>query len=711
MEIRGGNGECHRLQVKRGVQLWIGLGDRIKTRSDIQLWLQHYFEYAVLAFGIGIGLYFSLPVEPVLRWIILINVVLLVFLFFLVRRRPSALMIAGLALMVVIGLARSTWHTHATAAAKLPRYEKVYDVSGRITAIEKSGPRLRWVVKIRSLDDLSQERRPKYVRVTTFDKEYSVGDLVSFRAQLRAPPEPVIPGGYNPAFRAYFDQVGGYGFMLSRPQKTSLPVNSVRESLSIRVAKIRYGMAKRILDKAPEETAGLQVALLTGIRTWVPDDQTDALRAAGLAHILAISGLHMGLVTGSIYGIAMFFLVRIDRLARARDVRKIAAVIGLLTATAYLILSGASVATQRAYIMACIVFLALILDRQAISIRSVSVAAFITLWLHPEALVSPGFQMSFSAVLALVVVYRYWDSRRVYRTRPGIAGRIWDNFKALSITSLVAGTATSGFAVLHFNRIAVYGFFANLLAMPFFTFWVMPVAILVYAAMPFGLEAGPLWLMGQGISIIIVISKWVEGLAGSVSFMSSGPFWVMGLFGLSFIGMCIGEKRVKWMSVLAMTLCFGTLIFRGQADIRISSSGAIAFWDSGEDPVLYVDKKNTDRYGRQEFIEAMGVGSTLVKGYDGDIGRCDDQSCLVEFKDMTFLIVSDPSEMLEDCHLVDMIIAPKRTLGKRVKRLCDKPIIDARDLQNRGAHSLYLSPEKTIKVRRARRSLPARPWH
>jgi len=620
-------------------------------------------------------------------------------------------MVGGLAVMVILGLARSTWHTQASETPKLPRYEKVYDVTGRITAVEKSGPRLRWVVDVRSLDDLSKEKRPAFVRVTTFDKNFTVGDAVSFRAQLRSPPEPVIPGGYNPAFRAYYDQVGAYGFMLSRPQSNDLRAQSLREQLSIRIGKIRYGMARRILDKAPEETAGLQVALLTGIRTWVPDDQTDALRAAGLAHILAISGLHMGLVTGSIFGIALFVLVRIERLARSMDVRKIAAVIGLITATLYLILSGASVATQRAYIMACIIFLALILDRQAISIRSVSVAAFITLWLHPEALVTPGFQMSFSAVLALVVVYRFWDSRRVFRTRPGFAGRIWNDFKALSVTSLVAGTATSGFAVLHFNRIAVYGFFANLFAMPFFTFWVMPVAILVYFAMPFGLEAAPLWLMGKGISIIIAISTWFEDLPGSIRLMSSGPFWVMGVFGLAFIGSCIGAQRVKVLSIGAMALCFVTLIFRGQADIRVSSAGAIAFWQAGDEPILYVDKKNSDRYGRQEFVEAMGVGTTLVKGYDGEIGQCDSRACLVAFKNMTILIVSDPSEILEDCHLADLIIVPKRQLGKRAARLCEKPVIDAADLKKRGAHSLYLLSDGTLKIRTARRLKSNRPWH
>jgi len=386
------------------------------------------------------------------------------------HRAWNSVLLAGLFLIIIMGVGRSAWHSSVTERVRLPDYERVYEVTGHIAAIEKSGPRLRWRVAVHSIDRLKAAQLPEFIRVTTFDRSFKVGDGVVFHANLSAPPGPVIPDGYDPGFRAYFQKVGGYGYMLSKPVAANIRPESFKAKISHTVSRFRYRLAARILERAPPETAGLQTALLTGIRSWVPDDQTDSLRAAGLAHILAISGLHMGLVAGSIYALVLMAFVRLSKWARRYDMRKPAAFIGILTATAYLVLSGASVATQRAYIMAVIIFAALIFDRQAISIRSVAVAAFITLWLHPEVLVSPGFQMSFSAVLALVVVYREWDKRRVFRRRGNWIGRAFDNFKALSVTSLVAGTATSGFAVLHFNRIATYGFFGNLLAMPIFTY-------------------------------------------------------------------------------------------------------------------------------------------------------------------------------------------------------------------------------------------------
>jgi len=189
--------------------------------------------------------------------------------------------------------------------------------------------------------------------------------------------------------------------------------------------------------------------------------------------------LHMGLLAGGAYSLASLLFAFITPLSRRYDMRKAAAVIGAFTATYYLILSGASVATQRAYIMAIIIFLAVVLDRRAFSLRSVSLAALVTLVLHPESLMSAGFQMSFAAVTALVVVYQYWDSKRDVYAYSSFA-KLKSGFSSLSVTSFVAGLATSGFAVFHFGRMAKYGLIGNLLAMPVFSLIVMPAALVTF---------------------------------------------------------------------------------------------------------------------------------------------------------------------------------------------------------------------------------------
>ena len=353
-------------------------------------------------------------------------------------------------------MGRGSWHTQAAATPKLADYERVYEVTGWVEAVERSRNGYRWRLRVDNIKGLAPDETPKRVRVRAKTDGFAAGDAVSVLTVMTPPPGPVVPQGYDPARRAYFEQMGGYGFAIRAPDSAIIDDMSLEEKTKRAIVRFRYNLADHIREKAPQETAGLQAALLTGVRAYIPPEQTENLRVAGLAHVLAISGMHMGLLAGGSFWLAALILATISPLSRRYDVRKPAAIIGALAATGYLILSGASVATQRAYIMAIIVFLAVILDRRAFSMRSVMVAALVTLMFHPEALISVGFQMSFAAVAALVVVYREWQDRRGYVPRLGLWARIKGNFTTLTVTSFVAGTATSGFAVLHFNRIARY---------------------------------------------------------------------------------------------------------------------------------------------------------------------------------------------------------------------------------------------------------------
>ena len=198
------------------------------------------------------------------------------------------------------------------------------------------------------------------------------------------------------------------------PKPIDLAPLSVGAGFKRNLVRYRFALSRKIQARAPPNTAGLQAALLTGDRSAIPDEQKKDLRTSGLAHLLAISGLHMGLLAGGVYGLASMLFAMTGPLARRYDMRKYAAILGTITAFGYLMLSGASVSTQRAFIMAVIVFAAIILNRRAVSLRSVALAAAITLMLHPESLMSAGFQMSFAATTALVVVYRSWANKREY---------------------------------------------------------------------------------------------------------------------------------------------------------------------------------------------------------------------------------------------------------------------------------------------------------
>ena len=143
----------------------------------------------------------------------------------------------------------------------------------------------------------------------------------------------------------------------------------------------------------------------SGDRSGVSQYALDALRASNTAHLLAISGLHMGLLTGFIFAALRLALAAVPGLALIWPIKKLAAGGAMLAGAAYLALSGGNVATERAFVMAAVVLFAVMVDRRAFSLRAVALAALIVLTLRPEALMGPGFQMSFAATTALVAVF------------------------------------------------------------------------------------------------------------------------------------------------------------------------------------------------------------------------------------------------------------------------------------------------------------------
>ena len=680
-------------------------------RSALSGELRSRFEHQIGLFGLGIIIYFALPFEPDPIVLAAISVLLLtLWALFLRGSKYRAWII--LVLFGVIGCLRAASHTALVDTPVLPADEEAYSVTGWVQAVEKSGTRERWRIRVTGIDELPRSETPKLIRVRIISNNLKVGEGVAFRAVLRAPPPPAMPGGYNPARAAYFQKIGGYGFGVTRPEPATLQALGRVDALQLRIARYRFQLADGIRASAPEENAGLIVALLTGIRTYIPEHQNEALRTAGLAHILAISGLHMGLVSGSIFYLATLFLVLITPLSRKYDMRKPAALIAILAAASYLVLSGASVATQRAFIMACIVFMAIILDLRAISIRSVAIAAFVTLMVHPEALLSAGFQMSFAAVTALVVVYRTWDDHRTYRRPLTWRGRVWAGFSSLSVTSLVAGTATSVYAAYHFNRIATYGLLGNLLAMPFFTFWVMPAALLVYFCLPFGLERYPLWIMSKGIDAVLVISYWVSGLKGALSFVPQAGPWAIILFSAGFFGLCLLRSATgRWIGFIAISASVIMWWKTDIPDMRISTKADVAIWTDSPENILLVDHTNRDRFGRDMFAEQSGRQIYQKTAFSkSDDVSCDSFGCAILYKGQSIQILEKPGAMAEDCDNADLIILKKRPAGIVTRHYCPAEIVDLGKLSKTGALNVYIGEGAIKLVPTFNRQLTARPW-
>ncbi len=639
---------------------------------------QNRIEWLVVCFGAGISIYFFLWFEPYLA-VLFIGFCLL-FLIWIKFRLGWVLLL----LLVFTGLGRASLHTHMVRAPILPDIERTYQITGWVEKVERAGALQSFTINITDMRWIESNKSPKKVRIRLKPYGIGVGDGVVLRANLKAPPIPASIGGYDMGRDAFFRQIGGFGYAVSKVQPANIKLTGL-DNMRRGLVKFRAKLSDKIIAAAPKNTAGLQSALLTGKRAFIPKQQEEVLRDAGLAHILAISGLHMGILAGGVYFL-LSWLWAGGVWGRKYDMRKWAALGAIIIATIYLLISGAAIATQRAYIMAIVFFMAVILSRRAISVRSVAVAAFIVLFLHPESILSAGFHLSFSATLALVVVYRFWADRRVYSDKP--KSKIKEYISGLVMTSAIAGIATGAFAALHFQRFARLGFFANLVAMPVFGFLVMPFGFLALALMPFGLEEYPLLIMGKGLEIILATSEYIASFDMAVMHIKAANSLVLSVFGLGFIALCLGGKIIRYIGALFTGFAFVIWWALPVADMRISDDARIAFWD--KDEVLQVDKKRGDGFGRASFVQQAGRKGAKISVFDKNEIACDIQACLLQIKGKNIVIVNRPESVSEACSVADLVVLTNRYAGPRVRRHCKSILLDRGDLMRGGARHVYI---------------------
>ncbi|MFN3955793.1 MAG: ComEC/Rec2 family competence protein [Pararhodobacter sp.] len=543
----------------------------------------HLFPFVPVFLGLGIGLYFALPAEPGARQWFGLAAGALVALG-LALRGPERWQPVALALaLVVAGVMMAGWRAHSVAAPVLG-WRYYGPVEGRVVAVDRSvSDALRLTLDQVVLHDVAVARVPARVRVSLHGDAPLVdpvpGAWVMLTGHLGPPGGPVEPGGFDFRRIAWFDGLGAVGYTRN-PVMTVAPPEP---GLALAVTRLRMRMSAGIRAAMPGEPGGFVAAILTGDRSGVGQATTEALRGSNLAHLLAISGLHMGLLTGVVYGALRALLALVPALALRYPIRKWAALGALAAASFYLLLSGGNVATQRAFIMAAVMLGAVLADRRALSLRSVALAAVVILLWRPEALLSAGFQMSFAATVALVAVFGAMRRRRQERFRNPVPGkappRRWPGWLrglgGVALCSLVAGLATAPIAAAHFHRMADYGLLANMLSMPLMGTLVMPSAVLAAALWPLGLEWVGLALMEAGTRWILGVAHWVSGFAGAVRPVAAPPAWVLPAMALGALWLVLWPGRARLAGAGAVMLALAGWGQAPRPAILIAESGAM----------------------------------------------------------------------------------------------------------------------------------------
>jgi competence protein ComEC len=429
-----------------------------------------------------------------------------------------------------------------------------------------------------------------------------LGRKITVTARFFAPPRPVEPGAFDIRRKLFFESVGAFGRAESRPITISeTAAISLWRAMKIKIDIARVEIAKNARSAVSGPSGEMIAALLVGDRSGADLRVLQSMRDTNLAHLLAISGMHMAM-----FSLTFFVFVRLVISVAARPIiglspKKIAAVFGLLAATVYLFLSGAGVATQRAYIMIAIAFVAILLDRPVLTLRAVAVAAMIILLLAPESLLEPGFQLSFAATTGLVIAFQ--SVQRSLRRMTGAQNdtecvsffqpRLW--IVGLIAASFVAGAATAPFAAATFGRITSYGLLANIAATPAMGLWIMPFGVAAVVAAPFGGSEPFLFLMSWGVDYILWIAQSIAAWPAASWRLKAGEV-ALAWFGLGG-AIAVVANGVFLRSLGVVLFCIGLVVWREtpRPDVLIAPGGGMI-------GVLHAEGRSFDRRKPFAFI-------------------------------------------------------------------------------------------------------------
>jgi competence protein ComEC len=642
-----------------------------------------------VAFGTGIVAYFAADREPVI-WAALSLAIVLIAIAVAARSRtfgfPIALGLAAIATGFCVATVQTARITHpvlhtSTWSAQL---------SGFVESREEREKSDRVVVRVERFEAPRVTEKPQRVRVSVRKNTApAVGSFVAFKAHLAPPLTPMRPGGYDFARDLYFQQIGASGYVLGKIRTEAAPPNlGFWLRYATFIDAMREAINRRIHAILPGDRGSIASALITGKRNAISAPVNDAFYVSSLAHVLAISGFHMAVVAGIVFFCVRAGLALVPSLAISKPIKKWAALAALLTAAFYLLLSGASVSTQRSFIMIGIVLTGVMFDRPAITFRTISIAAFIVLLIAPQAVLHPSFQMSFAATLALISGFQYgmmnWHAKA--DTSLGARAALWGvrEVAALAFASFIAGLATEPFSAYHFHRVAPYGVIANLLAMPVVSAMVMPMGILGVLTMPFGFDAVFWRLMGAGIDWMIGVVLWVTSLPGSIWHMPAFGTGPLLLAALGLLLMCLLRTPLRWSgAVLAVAATLWALNLP-HPDVLIAGDGQMAAV-RGPDGRLAILHSGHDSFAVKEWLAADGDGRIPTDASLNAGTRCDAIGCTAKLAGGRLAAYELTVEAFEeDCARAALVISPREAPAA-----CNAPLIDRPAWRRHGATALY----------------------
>ena len=589
----------------------------------------------------------------------------------------------------------------------LPTHASI--VTGTVRMVETLPVGRRITLEAARLDGAAPLRRNVRVRLRGTDPgPVATGDTVRVRAIVRPPAPPSYPGAWDLQRDAFYAGLGASGYALG-------PIERLTEAVPSGPARLtqwlRETISNRVTAVIPGAAGAVCVTLLTGGQTSIPAAEHQAFRDSGLAHLLAVAGLHIGIVMGFAMGVARLGFACSERASLYWPTKTLAAVIALTVGGLYMVLTGMHVPIVRSFSMACLFTLGVVTGRRVISLRGLGLAGVVLMLTEPQEVPGVSFQMSFSAVLALISGY---EALRPWLRQ--LHGKSWQrrlasHIVALGLTSALAGTASAPYGAYHFGHIQLYFVIANMIAVPLTAMWVMPAGLIALVLMPLGLEALALVPMGWGAEAIVWVATTTSSWPAATLPVPHMPVWGLADFSLGLAWLGIWRSRLRLFGLLPMVLGIMSPVFERPPDLLVSADARLIGVHTAAG-VFLQQNQGGSAFVRDAWLQLwMSQGTTpLPAGGEAANGAisCVKDACLLRPRSdaKAILLVRGPSRP-EGCAAASIVVAAEPARG-----LCPKPwtkLVDRFTVWREGSAAVWLTPDGSV-ILTDRMERGDRPW-
>ncbi|WP_265038428.1 ComEC/Rec2 family competence protein [Wolbachia endosymbiont (group A) of Hylaeus communis] len=677
---------------------------------------------------VGILTYFSLSFEPSCISIFLLLLPTLILIAILYKRY-AILCIALIA--VLIGFTASKLRTALVDTQILDKERYVKDIVATVKDINDRGSYKQFLLSVEKSPTISKsspvipappfvipvldltqkkkiwipasragmtpDRALDNIRIsvrTKVEKGIKIGDQVKLSAKLFPPKIAPSEYAYDFARIAYYQKISATGFATS---KITLHKKAEARKFLEYIESFRQYIYENLQQNIKKPHVDIISALLIGKKDGIDQKTMDAIRDSGIAHLFAISGLHLSFVAGLFFVVFRNLFAISETLTLKYNTKKISAFLTILPTTFYLLITGMQISAQRAYIMVILVLVAIMIERKYRGLIAIAFAAAVILIIEPEVILKPGFQMSFFAVLALVASYQI-NANKLFKIK------IMKYFVSIMISSVIASLATVPYTIYNFNYFSISGIITNLVAIPIVTLIIIPLGIIYVLLIPLGIE----WIIApfieRPIDSILYITNAIASLQYLVIPIRTFPASSIIIITLGLLWLCLWERNWRFFGIffIVLGICFSATY--KTPNILVSSNN-IAVKES--DNLLYSLTRKNRNFVVKTWAKQNGqnqiLNHTKYSNPDKRL-KCNDYGCIYnKGNNKSVLLAYKKEDISENCDKVDLIIQ----LSEFDYSVCNTRTIKYTNLKTYGTHSIWLT-NRYVKINKVRSN---RPWH